>query len=76
VIRGNSVISPLRPHDRARPDPAVQTEVWPRIWGGSSASGLPVCHIQTTCSSASDIEVQLEGHEEAEVICLPLSCRC
>jgi hypothetical protein len=37
VIRGTASFSPLRPHDRARPDPAVQTEVWPRFGG----AGLP-----------------------------------
>ena len=74
----NSVISPLRPHDRARPDPAVQTEVWPPDLGGRSASlSLQGCYIQTTCSSASDVEVQLGGREETttEGFCLPLNYR-
>ena len=47
------------------------------IWGGRSASlSLQGCYIQTTCSSASDVEVQLGGREETtEGFCLPLNYR-
>jgi hypothetical protein len=45
--------------------------------GSRSASlSLQGCYIQTTCSSASDVEVQLGGREETtEGFCLPLNYR-
>jgi hypothetical protein len=47
------------------------------IWGGRSASLLSLqgCYIQTTWSSASDVEVQLGGREETTVLLKAFACR-
>jgi hypothetical protein len=47
----------------------------PDLGSRSASLSLQGCSIQTTCSSASDVEVQLGGREETEGFCLPLNYR-